>query len=105
MDYPDSSGQTTRAKLKNFARLSGITDPRLSNPTLPPEIGCRVWNAFKEINRSRHTDSDGRELPTTHLELQAWCALMDEHLSPWEVTAFMTMDSAYLDEARTKRQG
>jgi hypothetical protein len=74
---------------------------RLHNPTPVPFNGQRVWQAFWEVNTSRHGTELGPSA-ITYTEIKAWSDLMEEKLEPWEVSAFRRMDTAYLQEVGKK---
>jgi len=66
-------------------------------------VGQKVLSCFLEVNTARQSSGFG-PLPISYTELQAWCSLMDEKLSPWEVSMFRLLDNIYLDEANKKSQ-
>lgn len=89
--------------LISVQRQTGRQDERLTNPEKVPSVGLRAWNAFFDVNRSRQSNGYGPSA-ISNQELLAWCSLMDEKLTPWEVNVFKMMDSTFLDEYHIKQQ-
>lgn len=61
-----------------------------------PEDGQHVWNWFIDLHKKRGSSGFGAA-PLLYTEIRAWGELMRITVEPWEVTAIMEMDDAYLE--------
>lgn len=57
-----------------------------------------LMNVFSRLSSARGAGMNG-PLPISHAEIKAYCELMDEHLTPWEIETLRAMDVAFLTEA------
>jgi hypothetical protein len=76
-------------------------DPRLLEPSEPPEACKFVWDAFWSINTSRGGTGYG-PAPIPCTEILAWSTLYRQPLEHWEIEALRTMDRVYLQEVQKK---
>lgn len=101
LDFVGQGGSSTRSILLSVERQAGIKDPRIHNPTLPPNAAKRLWKVFWELNKARQGTGYG-PAPIPNTELQSWCQMMGVSLSRWELQAFRMLDVSYLQEMSAK---
>lgn len=97
LDYPDDNGVTLRDRLEQVEEQTGRSDPRLDSLEVPA-AGAHLWQWFWELRR------DGT---ITYQEIESWCRLTGQGLSPWEAGTLREMDAAvseYLGERMKRRQ-
>lgn len=109
-DYVDKNGSCLRDHLLSVerqAKKAGMSlDAKtaedihtIHNPTPIPPEGENLYFVFWQLNQARQYGSSGAPRPIPNTELDAYCRLMDERLSRWEVLTFRALDRAYIEEA------
>jgi hypothetical protein len=63
-------------------------------PELPDEVAY-LWQFWLELHAGRSSGGFGVN-PLSYSDIQAWSALTDEPLDPWEVRALRAVDTVYL---------
>ncbi|WP_156362721.1 phage tail assembly chaperone [Rubellimicrobium mesophilum] len=78
----------------------------LASPTARvrvPEAGEILWQAFLELDATRHV-GDAGPAPITFLEIEAWCRLKGVPFQPHHIETLRAMDAAlvahFLEKAK-----
>ena len=106
LDTPGKKGVTKRQHLNSLRKqmlAAGKSEedflalyPEIAPVELRP--GSEYLLAiFSAMANARGSGVNG-PLPISHTDIKAYCELMQESLTPWEVETLRAMDNAYLDE-------
>lgn len=87
---------SAREQLARLARPTDDIDHELRPLEVPPGFEW-LYGTFWSVNSGRGEGING-PLPLSFTELKAYCELMNETLTPWEVETLKSMDRAFLDE-------
>lgn len=62
-----------------------------------------LYRSFWSVNTGRTEGSNGY-LPISYSEIKAYCELMDEPMTPWEIGTLKMMDATFLDQFNETRE-
>lgn len=92
MSAREGDGAPLRVHLQRLAKNTGKRDPRLSHEW-PPE-GRAIWSVFRRLARPY---SEGKALPITCQEIDAYQRLYRVQLTPWELDMLAAFDAVALE--------
>lgn len=110
LNTPDDNGvsyrkhlETQRKQIEKVGKLSKEElDKRfIELEQVEIESGSeRLLMMFEALSSTRGSTKAGPSA-ITHLEIKAYCDLMEEQLEPWEVETIRAMDRGFCEEAYT----
>jgi len=81
-------------------RQTGIKPDVLNGPEFP-DLCAHIWRDFLNLNKSRRMGFSGPD-PITFQDVFAWQAVTGNILHPWEVSAIMAIDEAFMASLNDK---
>lgn len=99
LDRSGKDGETKRDRLMVTWHKTGTRPDQLNEPVIPKQ-GEHLWGWFWRLSH-RRTCGYAAVDPLQPSEIQSFAALYRQPLSPWEVSALLAMDDAYLKATRS----
>lgn len=94
----DVSGTTLREHLQSHAQHTG---KEADYEIFLPDGAEDLWRIFWELGLGRASNGFGYN-PISYLEIKAYCDLMAEELTPWQILVLKQMDRVFLTETQNK---
>lgn len=92
---PDKQGITKREHLLQVEKSTKRKPKDLENPHEFPRLLSHVWSFFCELQSARTAGFSGAN-PLSYSEIESWCRLSGNSLTPYDVAVIKQLDNTYM---------